>query len=94
MIYIRKSTKVSILVQVLCQQIEITTGTYKFPIKFWQNLNEELVKVNILLTSANILKTLRSQSLGHAARHFLEKFLKHWLSLMRYSTLESFSFMC
>ena len=38
MIYIRESTNVSILVQIPCQQIEKTTGTYKFPIKFWQNM--------------------------------------------------------
>ena len=29
--------------------------------------------LNTLLTSANILKTLQRQSLGHATRHFLEK---------------------
>ena len=27
----------------------ITTGTYKFPIKFWENINEELVKVEYLV---------------------------------------------
>ena len=52
------------------------------------------MKVNTLLTSANILKTLQGQSLGHATRHLSEKFPKDWLSLMRYSNLKSFSFTC
>ena len=49
--------------------------------------------LNTLLASANILKTLQRQSLGHATRHLSEKFPKDWLSLMRYSNLKSFSFM-
>ena len=49
--------------------------------------------LNTLLASANILKTLQRQSLGHATSHLSEKVPKDWLSLMRYSNLKSFSFM-
>ena len=66
MIYIRKSTNVSTLVQIRCQQIEITTSTYKFPIKFWQNITEELVKGEYLVNFSQYFETLQSQSLGHA----------------------------
>ena len=76
MIYISKSTKVSILVQIPCQQIEITTGTYKFPIKCWQNINEELVKVEYLVNFSKYFENFTKSIIGSCNKTFLRKVSK------------------
>ena len=76
MIYIRKSTNVSILVQIPGQQIEITTGTYKFPIKFWQNINEELVKVEYLVNFSQYFENFTKSIIGSCNKTFLRNVSK------------------
>ena len=44
-ICIRKFTIVNILGGIPCQEIYTTTSTYKVLIKFWQSINEELLKI-------------------------------------------------
>ena len=46
-ICIRKFTIVNILGGISCQ--ETTTSTYKVLIKFWQSINEELLKIKYLI---------------------------------------------
>ena len=50
-------------------------------------------KLNSLLKSANILKAFLKNVLLYNLMTASERFLKYWLSLMRYSTLKSSSFM-
>ena len=92
MIYIRKSTHVSILVQIPCQQIEITTGTYKFPIKFWQNINEELAKVEYLVNFSQYFDNFTKSIIGSCNKTFLRKVSK---TLAEFDEVFNyFSFMC
>ena len=66
---------------------------YKVLIKFWQSINEELLKIEYLI--------IFSQYFGNFTQEFLlcdlmtgfVRFHKYWLSLVRYSTLKSPSFM-
>ena len=76
MIYIRKCTTVSILVQIPCQQIEITIGTYKFPIKFWENINEELVKVEYLVNFSQYFENFTKAIIGSCNKTFVRKISK------------------
>ena len=48
-IYIRKFTIVNILGGILCQEIHTITITKKVLIKFWQSINEELLKIKYLI---------------------------------------------
>ena len=50
-------------------------------------------KLNSLLKSANTLKALLKNVLLYNLMTSSTRFLKNWLSLMRYSTLKSSSFM-
>ena len=50
-------------------------------------------KLNGLLKSANTLKALLKNVLLYYLMTASARFLKYWLSLMRYSTLKSSSFM-
>ena len=62
-------------------------------IKFWQSINEEVLKIEYLI--------ILSQYFGNCTQDFLlcdlmtafAMFQKYWLSLGRYSTLKSPSFM-
>ena len=62
-IYIRKFTIVNILIQILYQEISITTGTYKVSIEFWQKINQELFKADYLMKlskySGNFAKAVK-----------------------------------
>ena len=48
-ICIRKFTIVNILDGIPYQEIQTTTNTYKVLIKFWQSINEELLKIEYLI---------------------------------------------
>ena len=48
-ICIRKFTIVNILGGICYQEIYTTTSTYKVSIKFWQSINEELLKIEYLI---------------------------------------------
>ena len=48
-ICMRKFTIVNILGGIPCQEIKTTTSTYKVLIKFWQSINEELLKIKYLI---------------------------------------------
>ena len=62
-------------------------------IKFWQNINQELSKLNSFINSENILETLlKNVSLCELLTAFA-KFPKYVLSFIRYSTLKSSRFM-
>ena len=50
-------------------------------------------KLNTLLNSANILETLLKNVLWCELMSAFARFPKYWLSLIRYSTLKSSSFM-
>ena len=85
----RKFTIVNILGGNLYQKIYTTTSTHKVSIKFWQNINEELLKTEYLI--------ILSQYFGNFTQEFLlcdvitafARFPKYWLSLARYATLKS-----
>ena len=88
-ICIRKFTIVNILGGIPYQEISTTTTTYKVLIKFWQNINEKLLKIEYLI--------ILSQYFGNFTQKFLlcdlmtafARIWKYWLSLVRYSTLKS-----
>ena len=48
-ICIRKFTIVNILSGMPYQEIQETTSTYEVLIKFWQSMNEELLKIEYLI---------------------------------------------
>ena len=48
-ICISKFTIVNILGGIPCQEIQTTTSTYKVLIKFWQNINEQLLKIEYFI---------------------------------------------
>ena len=52
-----------------------------------------LSKLNTLLNSANILETLQNNVLFCDIMSAFARFPKYWLSLVRYSTFKSSSFM-
>ena len=92
-ICIRKFSIVNVLVGILYQEIQTTTSTYKVLIKFWKSIIEEFLNLNTLLASANILETLLKNFLLCDPMTAFQRFQKYWLSLVRYSTLKSPSFM-
>ena len=47
-IYTRKFTTANILGESPYQEIQTTTSTHKVSIRFWQNINEELSKIEYL----------------------------------------------
>ena len=49
-IYIRKFTIVNVLGGIPCQETWTTTTTYKVSIKFWKNINEEILKMEYLIS--------------------------------------------
>ena len=60
--YITKFTTVNILGGILYQEIQTTTSTYKVSIKFWQNISEELFKIEYLI--------ILSQYFGNITQEF------------------------
>ena len=59
----RKFTTVNILGGILYQEILTTTSTYKVLIKFWQSINEEVLKIEYFI--------IFSQYFGNFTQHFL-----------------------
>ena len=92
-ICIRKFTVVNILGGITFQEISTTTSTYKVLIKFWQSINEELLKIKYLITPPNILEALVKNFLLCDFMTAFARFPKYWLNLLRYSTLRSPLFM-
>ena len=58
-------------------------------IKFWQDINQELSKLNTFINSENILETLLKNVLLCDLLTAFAKFSKYLLSFIRYSTLKS-----
>ena len=79
----RKFTIVNILGGIPYQKIYRTTSTYKVLIKFWQSINEEVLKIEYLI--------IFSQYFGNFAQDFLlcdlmtafAIFQKYWLNLVK-----------
>ena len=92
-ICIRKFTIVNISGGIPCQEIQTTTSTYKVLIKFWQSINEELLKIKYLIIPTKYLEALLKNFLLCDLMTAFAKFPKYWLNLFRYSTLKSPLFM-
>ena len=71
------------------QEISTTISTYKVSIKFWQNINGELLKTGYLITLNQYFENFTKNILLCD----LKTALKYCLSLKKYTTLKSPSFM-
>ena len=89
----RKFTIVNFLGGIPCQEIYTTTSTYKVLIKFWQSINEEVLKVEYHIIFSQYFGTLLKTFLLCDLMTAFAMLKKYWLSLIRYSTLKSPSFM-
>ena len=66
---------------------------HKVLIKFWQNINEELLKIEYLIILSQYFGNFNKDFLLSDLMTAFARFLKYWLSLLSYSTLKSTSFM-
>ena len=57
-------------------------------LKFWQNINQQLLKLYTFINSENILETLLKNVLCDLSTAFA-KFPNYLLSFIKYSTLKS-----
>ena len=61
-ICIRKFTIVNILGGIPYQEIQTTTSTYKVLIKFWQSINEEVLKIEYFIIVSQCFGTFTQDS--------------------------------